>query len=144
MSRFHRFGKVAAAAAIISVGAVYAASAQDTIVIGVQVPTTGSEATYGKDMANAVQIAQDEINKKGGVLGKQLSMIIGDSACDPQQAGQCGQQAGVAGRRRRGRRLLLRRHAADAQDLRRCQDSVRHHRVQLDQAHPRQSRATPS
>ena len=63
-----------------------AALAQDTISIGVLVPTTGSEATYGQDMANAVTIAQKSINDAGGVLGKQLSMVVGDDACDPQQS----------------------------------------------------------
>ncbi|MEX6505331.1 branched-chain amino acid ABC transporter substrate-binding protein [Jiella sp. M17.18] len=72
-----------AVAALMSASAAYAAG---TITIGVQVPTTGSEATYGKDMANAVSIAQKEINAKGGVLGKKLEMIVGDSACDPQQS----------------------------------------------------------
>ena len=56
------------------------------IKIGVLVPTTGSEATYGQDMANAVQIAIDEINKAGGIGGSQLSMVVGDDGCDPQQA----------------------------------------------------------
>ena len=69
-----------------SAAMVPAAMAQDTIKIGVMVPTTGSEATYGRDMANAVAIAQAEINKAGGVLGKQLTMIVADDACDPQQA----------------------------------------------------------
>lgn len=54
--------------------------------IGVQVPTTGSEATYGQDMVNAVQIAIDEINAAGGLLGEQLSIVVGDAACDPQQS----------------------------------------------------------
>jgi branched-chain amino acid transport system substrate-binding protein len=56
------------------------------IKIGVLVPTTGSEATYGQDMANAVQIAIDEVNKAGGINGDQLSLVVGDDACDPQQA----------------------------------------------------------
>lgn len=63
-----------------------AALAQDTITIGAQVPTTGSEATYGQDMGNAVEIALDEINADGGLLGKQVEMLVGDSACDPQQS----------------------------------------------------------
>jgi branched-chain amino acid transport system substrate-binding protein len=85
MRRFRLFGG-AAIGALVALGIVAGAGAQDTLAIGVQVPTTGSEATYGKDMANAVEIAQDEINEAGGVLGKQLTMIVGDSACDPQQA----------------------------------------------------------
>jgi branched-chain amino acid transport system substrate-binding protein len=86
MRIFSMFSRVATAGAVLVFAFATGARAQDTILIGVQVPTTGSEATYGKDMANAVAIAQDEINKKGGVLGKKLSMIIGDSACDPQQS----------------------------------------------------------
>jgi branched-chain amino acid transport system substrate-binding protein len=78
--------KMTAAGAIFALVGSAAAMAQDTIKIGVMVPTTGSEATAGRDMANAVEIAVAEINKAGGVLGKKLSMIIGDAACDPQQA----------------------------------------------------------
>jgi branched-chain amino acid transport system substrate-binding protein len=80
------FNKAMTAGAVLALACATGAVAQDTINIGVQVPTTGSEATYGQDMANAVKIAQDEINAKGGVLGKKLTMTIGDSACDPQQS----------------------------------------------------------
>ena len=54
--------------------------------IGIMVPTTGSEATYGKDMENAINLAADEINKAGGVLGMNVVTMTGDAACDPQQA----------------------------------------------------------
>lgn len=54
------------------------------IKIGVLVPTTGGQASYGQDMANAVQLAMDEINKAGG--GNTYSAVIGDDGCDPQQA----------------------------------------------------------
>src|SRR5690554_830527 len=54
--------------------------------IGFMAPMTGSEATYGKDMENAAKLAMAEINAKGGVLGKELVMVTGDDACDPQQA----------------------------------------------------------
>lgn len=80
------FNKVVTAGASLALVIASGALAQDTINIGVQVPTTGSEATYGQDMANAVTIAQDEINAKGGVLGKKLTMTVGDTACDPQQS----------------------------------------------------------
>ena len=62
------------------------AIAQDTLTIGLLVPTTGSEATYGQDMANAANLAISEINAAGGVLGKQLASVVGDDACDAQQA----------------------------------------------------------
>lgn len=54
------------------------------IKIGVLVPTTGGQATYGQDMANAVQLAMDELNKAGG--GNTYSAVVGDDGCDPQQA----------------------------------------------------------
>ncbi len=54
------------------------------ILIGVMVPVTGSEATYGKDMENAIKIAVDEINAAGGLLGKEVKLTLGDDGCDPQ------------------------------------------------------------
>lgn len=54
--------------------------------IGIMVPTTGSEATAGKDMENSILLAVDEINQAGGVMGMKVTTITGDDACDPQQA----------------------------------------------------------
>jgi branched-chain amino acid transport system substrate-binding protein len=54
--------------------------------IGIMVPTTGSEATAGKDMENSIKLAVDEINKGGGVLGMKVVTITGDDGCDPQMA----------------------------------------------------------
>ncbi len=56
-----------------------------TIKVGIMAPTTGSEATYGKDMENAILLAVGEINAKGGLLGKNIITSTGDDACDPQQ-----------------------------------------------------------
>ena len=60
------------------------------IKIGVMVPTTGPEAYYGKDMMNAYQLAVDEINAAGGVLGRQLELFQEDDGCDPQMANTAG------------------------------------------------------
>ena len=54
------------------------------ILLGIMVPVTGSEATYGKDMENAMKIAADEINAEGGILGKEIKFTLGDDGCDPQ------------------------------------------------------------
>lgn len=56
------------------------------LLIGIMVPTTGSEATYGKDMENAINLAVEEINAKGGLLGKKVITTTGDDGCDPQMA----------------------------------------------------------
>lgn len=56
------------------------------IKVGIMVPTSGSEATYGKDMENAFKMAIEEINAKGGVLGQKLVTFTADDGCDPQMA----------------------------------------------------------
>jgi branched-chain amino acid transport system substrate-binding protein len=58
----------------------------NAIKIGVPLPLTGSEATYGKDMLNAMNLAVDQINAKGGVLGKKLAIVSEDDGADPQMA----------------------------------------------------------
>ncbi|CAA7600967.1 Leu/Ile/Val-binding protein family signature [Acididesulfobacillus acetoxydans] len=56
------------------------------IKIGLPLPITGSEATFGKDMQNAINLAVSQINAKGGVDGKKIVTVTEDDACDPQQA----------------------------------------------------------
>ena len=58
------------------------------ITIGVLVPTSGSEAYYGKDMLQSYQLAVDEINKAGGILGRQLKLYQADDGCDANMASQ--------------------------------------------------------
>lgn len=60
----------------------------DDIVIGVMVPLSGSEAYYGKDMLQSYQLACDEINAAGGVLGRNLTLYSADDGCDPNMATQ--------------------------------------------------------
>ncbi|WDR06477.1 branched-chain amino acid ABC transporter substrate-binding protein [Devosia rhodophyticola] len=78
--------KITAFLATTAIAVALAAPAYAEMKIGILVPTTGSEATYGQDMANAVDLAISEINAAGGVLGEQLSSVVGDDGCDPQQA----------------------------------------------------------
>lgn len=56
------------------------------ILIGVQTPTTGSSAKMGEDMNNAIKMATEEINEKGGIDGKKIKLEFADDACDPQTA----------------------------------------------------------
>jgi branched-chain amino acid transport system substrate-binding protein len=60
--------------------------AADEIKVGIMVPTTGLEATFGKDMENAIILAVSEINAKGGILGRNVITTTSDDACVPQQA----------------------------------------------------------
>lgn len=67
-------------------GGSTSAPAQGDIVIGAVVPITGGSAKMGQDMQNAIQMAFDEINAQGGVLGRKLKLEVQDEACDPQSA----------------------------------------------------------
>ncbi len=62
-----------------------AAQAQDTR-IAIVGPITGSNAAIGEQMKRGAVMAVEDINAKGGVLGKKLALEIADDACDPKQA----------------------------------------------------------
>lgn len=73
---------VMAAALAVAAGA---AKAED-IRIAVVGPITGSNAALGEQMTRGARMAVEDINAKGGVLGKKLALEIADDACDPKQA----------------------------------------------------------
>ncbi|NGQ97445.1 branched-chain amino acid ABC transporter substrate-binding protein [Brevibacillus sp. SYP-B805] len=56
------------------------------IVVGAILPMTGNNATDGKDMYNALDMAVKELNEAGGVLGRKLKIEVADDGCDPQMA----------------------------------------------------------
>src|ERR1700741_2380880 len=77
------------AAAGTAVGAALlggAAAAQDTIKIGVTQPLTGAFAASGNYVAQGAKIAEEEINKAGGVLGKKIELIVEDNKSNPTEA----------------------------------------------------------
>lgn len=57
---------------------VCAASAQESVKIGYLASLTGDGATWGQEQIKGAQIAIDEINKAGGVLGKPLKLVVYD------------------------------------------------------------------
>ena len=52
----------------------------DTLVIGLQAPLTGDYAAEGQWARQSVEVAKDLINEKGGVLGKQIEIVVEDDA----------------------------------------------------------------
>ncbi len=56
------------------------------IKIGVDLPQTGDFATFGILGIQGAQLAVDEINSQGGVLGRPFQLIIGDNQSDPNEA----------------------------------------------------------
>ncbi len=75
---------LAAAAAFASIAGAGAVSAQEAIKIGAVIPTTGPLQVYGEAQINALQLAVDEINAAGGVLGRQVELVVADTATNPQ------------------------------------------------------------
>jgi branched-chain amino acid transport system substrate-binding protein len=49
-------------------------------------PISGPYGAIGEQMKRGAELAVKDLNAKGGVLGKQLSLTVGDDACDPKQA----------------------------------------------------------
>ena len=61
-------------------------STDGPIVLGMVIPTSGSSSAIGPYMQNGAQLAINEINADGGVLGRDLELQVEDEACDPQSA----------------------------------------------------------
>ena len=58
----------------------------ETVKIGCTAPLTGPLAIYGVTSTNGSKLAMDEINKNGGILGKQVEFTVLDSKGDPTEA----------------------------------------------------------
>jgi branched-chain amino acid transport system substrate-binding protein len=75
-----------AAIAVFALSLITDAPAQSAIQIGLVQPLTGAFAAAGTDVVNGAKIAADEINAKGGVLGKKLELITEDTKSNPTEA----------------------------------------------------------
>ena len=63
--------------AILALSCV-SALADDTIKIGGIAPLTGAVSVYGNLVKNGVDLYVAEVNANGGVLGKQVEMVVAD------------------------------------------------------------------
>ncbi|PWL16312.1 urea ABC transporter [Falsochrobactrum shanghaiense] len=64
----------------------------DPIKIGFLMDMTGPLQVYGKPKANCIQLAVDELNAKGGVLGRPVELVTYDTQSQTQLYGQYAQQ----------------------------------------------------
>ena len=62
------------------------AVAQETVRIGVVQPMTGPVAYDGNIYVNTVKMIVDDLNAKGGVLGRKIELVVEDGACNPAQS----------------------------------------------------------
>src|SRR5215467_7553955 len=82
--RLFRLASIVALWIAISVTGV----CQDTNRIGIILPLTGSQAAFGEALKNGYLIVLDEINARGGVLGKKLELDFYDDQSKPDLAVQ--------------------------------------------------------
>jgi len=54
---------------------------EDEIKIGVIAPLSGPRAVFGEYMDDGMSLALEDINKAGGVNGKQIKLIWEDTKC---------------------------------------------------------------
>ena len=91
--KFH-FAKLAShialSAAVLSLSGL--ALAADPIKIGVSGPFTGGSSSMGVSMRDGVKLAVDEINKAGGVIGRQLQIVERDDEAKNERGVQIAQE----------------------------------------------------
>jgi len=76
--RIHADGiRAALAAAVVATGSMLALGAEP-LKIGVVAPQTGPGAESGRFQVQGAKLAAEEVNKAGGVLGRQIELVIED------------------------------------------------------------------
>jgi branched-chain amino acid transport system substrate-binding protein len=74
--------KAAAAAGVLQMAAPFISrsyGAEETIKFGLDNPLTGTYAELGKNEQMGCELAIDEINAKGGILGRKVELLVEDS-----------------------------------------------------------------
>ena len=78
-----------AALSIIVAGPALAA---DTVKIGLTAPITGNWAAEGQDMKQICELLADQVNAQGGLLGKQVEVVVADDGGNEQTAALAAQR----------------------------------------------------
>jgi branched-chain amino acid transport system substrate-binding protein len=79
----------AALAAGLAAPFVRVARAEEPIRVGALCPLTGAGGQYGPSMVKVIQAVAEDINKAGGVAGREIAITVADTQTNPD--------AGVAG-----------------------------------------------
>ncbi len=76
----------AAGAAALGLGVPLGARAADAIKVGILQPLSGGLESLGQQGVQGTQLAVEEANAAGGVLGRKLELVIADDRTDPKTA----------------------------------------------------------
>jgi len=66
--------------------------AGNQIKLGANLEMTGGNATFGQSAANGTKLAIKEVNAKGDVLGKQLTLVVADNKSETAEAANAMQK----------------------------------------------------
>jgi branched-chain amino acid transport system substrate-binding protein len=75
--------KSLALAGALALGTAVAAKAQESIKLGLVAAMSGQSAKSGEAIVRGLSLAIDEINAKGGVLGKKIELLVRDDESNP-------------------------------------------------------------
>ena len=65
---------------------------KDTLYIGVVAPLTGEYQGNGEEMREGIRLYVDELNRKGGLHGRKVELIVRDDQNDPERAAAIAQE----------------------------------------------------
>src|SRR5258705_13256292 len=80
---FARVLTAGAAVAVLALSFGPAKAQQGPIKIGMSLAQTGGVAAAGKQLLVAVQMWKDDVNAKGGLLGRQVELVTYDDQSNP-------------------------------------------------------------
>ncbi len=63
--------------------AVPAVRAADPLKVAVMIPLSGPAALFGPSSRSCAELAADEINSRGGILGRPVELLFGDGGLPP-------------------------------------------------------------
>jgi branched-chain amino acid transport system substrate-binding protein len=81
-----------AAATTLAFPAVVRSQSKDPVRIGCPIPLTGPFGALAGDMQRGAQLAQDELNAKGGILGRKVEVLFRDDQLKPAVGAQRTQE----------------------------------------------------
>lgn len=79
-------------AAVVGAASIGAAQAADPIKVGISGPFTGGSSAMGVSMRDGVRLAVEEINKKGGVMGRPIVLVERDDEAKNEVGVQVAQE----------------------------------------------------
>ncbi len=74
-----------------------APAAAESIKIGLMAPITGAFASEGQDMQKICELLTEELNKAGGINGRQVELIVEDDGSTPRSAATAASRLVAAG-----------------------------------------------